>query len=137
MSDSNSEKVAQEPLAGVLDEKTMVSTLDCAAPQLSANVDRSNQMHESDVHLDPLAQTQTQAEATMKELNVTDDDMLEAQEIAATYSLEDTKRVGPRFGVGSTEENADGLIRFSRTSTGFTNVIPTSPSPPSIRLMNF
>lgn len=40
-----------------------------------------------------LAQTETQAQETMKDLNVTDDDLLEAKELAASYSLEDVKRV--------------------------------------------
>ncbi|KAJ6782229.1 hypothetical protein PWT90_08857 [Aphanocladium album] len=73
MSDKT-EKVAQEPATGGgLDEKYYIA-------------------HE-DNFLDPLAQTETQAQATMKDLNVTDDDLLEAKEVAATYSLDDVKRL--------------------------------------------
>ncbi|KAM3503523.1 hypothetical protein MY11210_008678 [Beauveria gryllotalpidicola] len=45
---------------------------------------------------EPVFQTQmteTQAHATIKDLNVTDDDLLEAKELAATYSLDDVRRL--------------------------------------------
>ncbi|ATY60958.1 Oligopeptide transporter OPT superfamily [Cordyceps militaris] len=41
----------------------------------------------------PLAQTETQARVIMKDLNVTEDDLLEAKELAATYSLDEVKRL--------------------------------------------
>ncbi|XWX02244.1 hypothetical protein V2A60_010279 [Cordyceps javanica] len=75
------EKVAQDPKiapdaatnGGILDEKT--------------------ETNYGDYDLDPLTQTETEAQVTMKDLNVTDDDLLEAKELAATYSLDDVKRL--------------------------------------------
>ncbi|KAJ4147657.1 hypothetical protein LMH87_002165 [Akanthomyces muscarius] len=68
------EKIAQKSATGgVLDEKNSVT--------------------HGNHHLDPLAQTETQAQATMKDLTVTDDDLLEAKELPATYSLDDVKRL--------------------------------------------